>query len=676
MIRCASCGSNNPDDNNFCDQCGAKLINTPSNTESVKYANNPFESSNSSSSKEFNNPFGDNSKTEQSKRIDKPELEYGETIKKCSRCSGTGKIKEKVPSMFGETYEYKTCPKCHGIGKYIVDENGKHRDIISYSSITSSDSAPKTDYSNQNKATKQINYKLIIGLVGGILGYIVLFNILGSFGDKNKDKNSSASVSASSSTTTETSSKSTHETLSDSETATVYYNDLSFELPGDWLELPLYDDLIFRYGDKPGPDCQLRGYYYIYGLDDDDPVDFEQARENVIENGNYYVENGDYSSFEYEDIYIGERQAIKAKYQEDDILKYNVFIDYEEGYIDFSFSLVDYIDEFEPVVENIIDSINTVDLSESTSDSSIDIEFTSYSYKDLTCEIPADWVITTSDSNTDTVNIIDNPDSAKYAIGFGFLSGDLSLSNDEVKEGLISANEGVYDVYENEDCEIGNHTAVKLTCEKDSFVLVQYLIEADGGVISIGFGYDSIDEAAFEPIMDYVLSTCSFESTEENTDSETEVATEATEMEDPLEGIKFTTSSFNIISYEIPSDWYVIDYSESSYSNDIVSVDFTNSDEDFLCNLFYQELGLPSDIPDFADSIADDLDDSEIKYTKCGGYDAAKVYGTYDNDQISYVYFVSSPDGIVMISFYYSIELDSELTPIVDYIFDSVELDD
>ena len=579
--------------------------------------------------------------------------------------------------MFGETYEYKTCPKCHGIGKYIVDENGKHRDIISYSSITSSDSAPKTDYSNQNKATKQINYKLIIGLVGGILGYIVLFNILGSFGDKNKDKYSSASVSASSSTTTETSSKSTHETLSDSETATVYYNDLSFELPGDWLELPLYDDLIFRYGDKPGPDCQLRGYYYIYGLDDDDPVDFEQARENVIENGNYYVENGDYSSFEYEDIYIGERQAIKTKYQEDDILKYNVFIDYEEGYIVFSFSLVDYIDEFEPVVENIIDSINTVDLSESTSDSSIDIAFTSYSYKDLTCEIPADWVITTSDSNTDTVNIFDNPDSAKYAIGFGFLSGDLSLSNDEVKEGLISANEGVYDVYENEDCEIGNHTAVKLTCEKDSFVLIQYLVDAEDGVISIGFGYDSSDEDSFEPIMDYILSTCSFESTVEATTEAIEATTETTT--DPLEDVDFTSTPFRGITFEIPSDWVVLDYAMDPYSSDpeFYSVIYSDStDSEFLLQIYYTD-DLPGDLEDVVDRTVDDMVNVEYYSTKCNGYDVGVITGSLEemDDRTDVIYYIQTKESIIMVGFSYPIESEDEYRPYADYFLDSLEID-
>lgn len=58
MIRCASCGAENPDDNNFCDQCGASLsIIKTENNVSAEYANNPFDANSSTSRKAYNNPF-------------------------------------------------------------------------------------------------------------------------------------------------------------------------------------------------------------------------------------------------------------------------------------------------------------------------------------------------------------------------------------------------------------------------------------------------------------------------------------------------------------------------------------------------------------------------------------------------------------------------------------------
>ncbi len=585
MIRCANCGNNNPDDNNFCDQCGSRLITNPGNTESTKYANNPFESSNSKSSQEFNNPFGDSKNTKSTQRTNVNELHDGESIKRCSRCNGTGKIKEEVPSLFGKSYSYETCYKCHGIGKYIVDENGTYKrafasqDTVSNRDGTTSDNSgihsqhneAATSKSNPQKKTQNKAVKIVVGI---IIGYFVLFafgSCLQGLMDYRSSKKTEQTTSASSSTITETSSKSTHETLSTSETATIYYKDLSFELPGDWLETPLYGDLVFRYGEKPGPDCDLKGYDYLY---EDDPEDFEDARQILIDNYNYYVENGDYSSFEYEDLYIGDRQAIKLTYQSESHLYIEVYIDDGDGYIIFEFSIVDdYIDEFKPVVEGIIDSIKVVEpTSESTSSSSPDIEFTSYTYKDLTCEIPAGWVESTGDSNTDTINIYDNPDSAKYAIGFGFLEGDLSLSNEEVKAGLISANDGIYDVYENEDCKVGNHTAVKLTCINDEFVLIQYLIDADEGIVSIGFGYNSSDEATFEPIMDYILNSCSFETVEATTISETtEPSEEITLLEPIFNDVEIgDTVEFGMYEQDNdksngqePIEWIVLDIDEN-----------------------------------------------------------------------------------------------------------------
>ena len=253
MLICKYCGTSNPDDNNFCDHCGQRLVFTETDaSEPNKYKNNPFESIDSETTlphepKDLHEEVSDRIReTVTAKTTKTANSQPSETIKRCSRCNGTGKIKEKVPSMFGESFEYKTCPKCHGIGRYIIDENGKHKDIISDSPTESYDSAKRTQYSNQNTTTQQKNFKPLIALVGGLIGYVLLFNIFANAGDNNKDNNSSASESISS-VQTDVANIDKPQPITEPELPEIEYTSysckqLSYEIPSSWVEVSADDD--------------------------------------------------------------------------------------------------------------------------------------------------------------------------------------------------------------------------------------------------------------------------------------------------------------------------------------------------------------------------------------------------------------------------------------------------
>lgn len=106
MIVCLRCGNENPDDNNFCNQCGAKFSNKVVDvSELCKNDQNPFEMF-----------FPKRRRPSQIKRTS--------TSIVCTKCRGAGQIQEQVQTLFGVAMATKECPKCNGNGLVEPEENG------------------------------------------------------------------------------------------------------------------------------------------------------------------------------------------------------------------------------------------------------------------------------------------------------------------------------------------------------------------------------------------------------------------------------------------------------------------------------------------------------------------------------------------------------------------------
>lgn len=106
MIICARCGNENPEDNNFCEQCGTKFSSILDVSDVDIKDIDPIE---------YFFP----------KRKKRPPMKRTKDSVVCPKCRGAGRVQEQVQSLFGATMMVKECPECLGYG-FINPEGDSH----------------------------------------------------------------------------------------------------------------------------------------------------------------------------------------------------------------------------------------------------------------------------------------------------------------------------------------------------------------------------------------------------------------------------------------------------------------------------------------------------------------------------------------------------------------------
>ncbi len=94
MIICARCGHSNPDENNFCEQCGIELLNIGFSINSI------------------NDFWGFRT----DRKLSKKQTTDINAYKVCPKCRGAGSINVQTQTLFGAAMATKTCPQCEGMG--------------------------------------------------------------------------------------------------------------------------------------------------------------------------------------------------------------------------------------------------------------------------------------------------------------------------------------------------------------------------------------------------------------------------------------------------------------------------------------------------------------------------------------------------------------------------------
>ncbi len=149
--------------------------------------------------------------------------------------------------------------------------------------------------------------------------------------------------------------------------------------------------------------------------------------------------------------------------------------------------------------------------------------------------------------------------------------------------------------------------------------------------------------------------------------------------DDVLSGIDFSSTPFRGMTFEIPSDWVVLDYTMDPYSS-TPEIDFImysdSTDSTFLCQIFYTD-HVPDDVEDMVDRTVDDMVNVEYYFTKCDGYDVGVITGSLEGmeDYTDVIYYIQTKDSVNMVGFSYPIESEDEYRPYADYFLDSLEID-
>ncbi len=634
MLICKYCGTSNPDDNNFCDHCGQRLeITKVEADDSVVYENNPFKTSEPAPSQKQEptpkkNPSNSRRTSPSSKSTNSVSESEG-AIKKCSRCHGTGKIKEEVPSLFGKSYEYKTCPKCHGIGKYIVDENGKHKDIISDSPSKSSNSATRTQYANQNKTTQQKNYKPAIALVCGLLGYAILFSLLSL---PNNKKSSKSETTAIESTTIESTSEATLDPNIEFKSLT--FKNLSFEIPSNWIATDANNENIaFAYKDDNDARCALIGGYTYYN----DGASFETRKSEVINNLEEQANSQSIDNIAYEDYSVSDNNAMWFTYTDDTELYLGCIIDGSDGFYFLGSSIVsDSEDEFLPIIAYIINSCSFI---------ASETEYKTYTSDYFSCEIPSDWEEFSSDG------------TSFYAY---FISGS-DITSDGYFINQISWFEEDHSNVEYEYLTIANNYAFKITGTStyDGRIDEEYYIDYNGwdsyngGYYLVRISYSSNEADTIRAEIDNFINTCS--------------------IEGPLEEIEFASTSFNSVTLDIPVDWVCIESSDDSESYSYTDANGMTYSYSIEYITDYSSV-MEGDFKTWFYSRAEDPGCKDSYFTNIDSHNAAKLT-IESEDQITTEYFIGNNDGMIHFSFAYPAEVSEQYKTIILYIVNSCSID-
>ena len=673
MLICKYCGTSNPDDNNFCDHCGQRLVFTETDaSEPNKYENNPFESIDSETTlphepEDLHEEVSDRIReTVTTKTTKTTESQPSETIKRCSRCNGTGKIKEKVPSMFGESFEYKTCPKCHGIGRYIVDENGIHKDIISASPVESSVSATRTQYANQNQTTKQVNFKPVIALVCGLLGYALLFGLLTLPNNKKNGNNNTASETTTiESTTIESTTEATLDPNIEFKEQT--YKNLSFEIPTNWITYEI-EDTPFAYADSNDPKCIIGGGYSYY----DTWSSFETSKSNYIAKLEEQVSNNEIADLEYTDYLVDESNALLVSYKNGSNILFTWIIDGSDGFYWFSSSMnIDQEDEFLPIISYTINSCSLSIPEEPL----FDTNCIDYTYENITFDLSDSW----DESNLSTDDGFRFEYDGCVIDGSIFLYGEdykTSYTTDyldfeQAREKLINEftddyNNGYYLSFEYEDVTVDGQQAVKIILQTEDSWVTRWYIDDD---YCLFLFFTMVKDEKYKPYIEDIVNSMVID--------EKEMSPET--ADDVLSGIDFSSTPFRGMTFEIPSDWVVLDYTMDPYSS-TPEIDFImysdSTDSTFLCQIFYTD-HVPDDVEDMVDRTVDDMVNVEYYFTKCDGYDVGVITGSLEGmeDYTDVIYYIQTKDSVNMVGFSYPIESEDEYRPYADYFLDSLEID-
>lgn len=688
MIRCASCGTENPDDNNFCDQCGLRFANeVATNTgNSVEYVNNPFASdesvtTTSSSSNEYHNEeFNNNSSTKQDNNSDATDSESAGTIKKCSRCSGSGKIREEVPSIIGKSYVLNTCPKCHGIGRYVVGPDGHFRDTSVYSSDATSDTNLNSQLPIQRKTTPQLSSTHILIIAVFFVFFIITFIVVGIARNRANAILSAAREATTTVATNETLAESTTETTPETSLdiafTTITYQDMSIEIPESWYEISVdsTNDTTLAYSNNPEGEPANYGVAFQFYADD---ITDEDKQSNIINN---FSEAYDDATFT--DTELGGHYALQITYTDSNgFYCYEYLVNSQGGYIRIGYAYKPELEsELMPIYDYILNSCEFPDGNAPTSD----ISYTTYSYENFTFDLPDSWV----ELNAFDSNLFRYGDS-EYAYcelkGFRYLYGEDYktsyvtdyLDFEQAREKLIdeytnSFNNGDYDSFDYEDVTINEHQALKVTLTSEDYWSIRCYID-NGDYLYEFFMYSNNSE--FMPIAEDIIDSIAIDNSEA---PPTTTTTEPTT--DPLEGISFTSTPFHGMTFDIPSDWVVADFVESEYGNGIIAVRYADSASDptFICDIYYDDMMFGDDIEDmcedFVEISSENSNNSEYYLTNIGAYTVGVVTVDYDN-YIDVVYFVQTSEGGNMVDFYYPSEMDGEMTAIIEYFFDSIDID-
>ncbi len=631
MIRCSKCGNTNPDDNNFCDQCGCRLSNIPGNTDSAKYANNPFESSNSSTNNNYNNPF----KTEETKSSSQSNSsnfssQSGRNIKRCSVCNGTGTVRKQVPSLVGKSFITETCSKCHGVGKYAVDQDGIFLDysLNNNSNYNSQRNNASGSSSNSMPRPKGMTIRqsniLAAVLLGGIF-FLYIISLL--FNDSDRDKKNTKSVSE---TTTETS--------LDIEFTTVTYNDLSIEIPSDWVEAPLSEDFV-SYGDSASSPT----YCLTLRVFDGDITD-ESYRNGLIEN---FQE--DFIDTEYTDISIDGRYALLMTYISNGTNVTSCFIDDEDGFISLSFYYPIDSDDFVPIIECMLDSCSFGVTEENTPD----IEYTTFTDEQLTFELPSNWIDDGGWYYQDEVG----SDCYMYLL---FSDGN-DITQDNYFFTTIQLAESYNISVEYEYLTIDGYYAFKLKTTDYSYEYVEteeeYYIDYNGwdnyngGYYLIIFNYPSDKEDSMRPVIDNLINSLS--------------------VDNPFESIEFVSTTYQGMTYEYPAYWEIADDTNDSY----VYTDPDNSSCSFSVEYSTEYTSVKDeDFKSWFFDMSEEPDCTAYVFSNIDNHNAAKL--SFENDnQISTEYYVGSNEGLIHIVFSYPSEGADAYMTYMSYILKSCVFD-
>ena len=522
MIKCIHCGNNNPDDNNFCDQCGQPLVKVMTeDVDSTEYANNPFKS-NDSSTTQTNTSQQRPKKKAVSKEEQKAQPK--KTIKKCSNCDGSGSIKEEVSSLFGKSYKLTPCPKCRGAGKYYVDENGKFVGVLK--KTLNSDWYATQRKNSSNLSTSQI--ALIVCAV------IIILCVL-SLG-LNSNRKTETPTGAQNNTDV-----STGPTL-DTEVASYTYRELYFEIPKSWESKQISGAEMYFEDPEEG--------YCIAGEQGDKSSDFEFTKLMIKSNYNEQLQNGECTSVDYEDCTFAGLDAYKVTLVQNNATQYIYAFNSDSGlYLICLLCPSGKEADFQPIMDYILDSamlvnpddveatiVNTETIStevteesttvtteettesttetttEPTEDTMSDIEYVSIPFYDLiTFELPSDWICTDMGDDADWF-YFEDPDGLgawffiEYCWNFDSCKDySCTVYLDSIDDGLFSDIEQYNYIYTNVEGYTTAYYSYKTYNDDGVKIWVKgYMINTEDKVVHIRYAFPFDEMTTWGPIFNHI----------------------------------------------------------------------------------------------------------------------------------------------------------------------------
>ena len=186
----------------------------------------------------------------------------------------------------------------------------------------------------------------------------------------------------------------------------------------------------------------------------------------------------------------------------------------------------------------------------------------------------------------------------------------------------------------------------------------------------------------YEPIAEYIVDSIAIEEPAEPSPTPTPTPTPTPNPEptkSPLEDIDFVETPFHGMTFEVPSDWIVIDYVESDYSYDVIAVRYADSaDPTFICDVYYYDMADADEIETFVEEVVEYAEDNghdcESTIIKIEGYTVG-IITTYYDSNIDTTCFVQTSDGGNLFDFFYPADMEDEMTAIIEYFIDSIDID-